>query len=245
MTTKTTMTESSPRPTRRPLLGAAVLGLLVLVAACTSDREGAAPTSTPVTVGQDAQDQGTPVTTTAVQAESTPPETTISVDPDSELAQGLAALEAGYQFRSETTVNGETAVVVEGRWLSGNSELTIASGDGLVDYVFVGDHQWVRSPNGDWVEVESSGQAGNPLAALAGPLVLELLDASPSRVLMEGTYAGGDFDLDVAEVDVAILLAEGALSEASFTVESDGNIAESRTVFAQLANISPITAPAS
>ena len=132
---------------------------------------------------------------------------------------------------------------MEGRWLAGNSQMTITSGEGAVEYLFVGERQFVLTPNGDWVELDSAGPSGDPLAALAGPLAMQVVDASPDRVVLAATYPGSLFELQVPELDVALLVTGGTLTEASYVVEADGNIAESRTVFDQLEDQSPITAP--
>lgn len=237
------MTKSQQRrPVRRPRFGAAVLVLALVAAACTSgDAETTSSSALVVPDGSASAPSTTQAATSSAPAQTTAP---IEVDPQVALADALAALQAGYQFSSETKVNGETAVTVEGRWLAGNSEMTIASGDGAIDYLFVGDQQFVLTPNGDWVELEATGPSADPLAALAGPLAMQVVDASPDRVVLAATYPGSLFELDVLEVDVALLVTGGKLTEASYVVEADGNIAESRTVFEQLTDQSPITAPA-
>jgi len=244
MMTTTTTTEPTRTARRRPRISGAVAFVLVLIAgACTSGQQDQ-QSDTPATITTSGgSTSGDPSSQTAATASPGTTATTAPADPAATLADALALFGTGYSFTSEALVNGERALGVEGIWLSGDSQLTITSGDGTVDYLLIGDQQWARAADGDWAELDAPGPAGNPLAALANPTALEIIDASPQSVRMQATYPGSDFSLGTPEVNVVLVFTGGLLSEASYVVETDGATAETRTIFEELADPTPITAP--
>jgi hypothetical protein len=123
------------------------------------------------------------------------------------------------------------------------SQLTISSGEGEVEYIITNNGQWARLPGSVWEELDGAPPSGNPLAALATPEALTLIEATGNKVVLRAVYPAATLGLDGDPIDVQLLLEDGALAEASYQIEVDGNLAESVTTFAQTDDTSPITNP--
>lgn len=166
------------------------------------------------------------------------------MDPAGVMAAALGAYADAYGFVATATVNGETATVVEGRWVEGSAEFVVRSGAGEVEYVVTSAGQWVRTPDGAWQELEGTPPAGNPLAPFAAPTTLRVLAATGADVQIAAVYPASAFGGGEGPLDVTLTFRSGILAEARYLVVTDGTAAESVTVFALLQDQTPIIAPA-
>lgn len=164
-------------------------------------------------------------------------------EPAAVLAEALARYAMGYEFTGTALVNGEVATVVAGRWMDNVSQMMISSGDGDVEYVVTRDGQWARLPGGDWEELDGTPVADNPLAALASPERLELMMATGDDVRLRAVFPAATLGLTGDPVEVQLVFDDGALIQASYRFEVNGNVAESVSTFTTLANSTPITTP--
>lgn len=155
----------------------------------------------------------------------------------------MAAYADGYEFTATTTLNDEVATVQTGRWLSGASQTTVKSGDGEVEYLITAEGQWARLPGGDWEELEGTAAAGHPLAALATPDTLEVVESTAEKTVVSVRYPAAALQLAGDPVDATLTFTDGALVEVAFTANVDGNTLESVTVLGPLLDATPITVP--
>jgi hypothetical protein len=219
-TTKTT-TDRFVRSQRRPLLGAVVAFALVL-AACSS--------------GEDATLEAT---TTA----QLPSQTTTAPQSNAVLQSALARYDAGYEFSSQVVVNGEIALDVEGRHVSGRTQMTINSGEGEVEYLIIGGSQWARTPGGDW-DVVSEGEASQPpLLPLKSPTAADVVADNSSEVVVEATYPASAFGIAGDDLQVTLTIEGERMAKAEYVSVQDGATATVTTTFRPLSDFTPITAP--
>ncbi|MFQ5555074.1 MAG: hypothetical protein ACE5GC_06865, partial [Acidimicrobiia bacterium] len=132
---------------------------------------------------------------------------------------------------------------IEGRWLEGSSELSIASGDGVVDYLITGTGQWTRLPDGEWQELDGEPPLNNPLTALSAPTSLRSTDDAAGSVGLVAIYPAEVLGLSGAPVEVLLTIRDAVLTQARYRAIVEGVSVETVTVFAPLENTSPITAP--
>jgi hypothetical protein len=233
MTTRKTTTDPSLASHRlRPRLLGAAIALLVLVTACSSDDSPeAAPTT--ATAGP---------TTTAAGTES-PAATVAPPVPAELLATALATYADGYEFSTTTSVNDQNASTQTGRWLEGASQLTVESGDGVVEFIITDAGQWTRLPGEEWEELEGAASTAYPLEGMNNPESITLVSTAEDRTTVLATYTAADVGLSGDPVDVTLVFADGNLVGFSFTADLDGTIVSSDTSLAPLTDTSPITAP--
>ena len=233
MTTRKTTTDPSLASYRlRPRQLGAVVALLVLVTACSSDEPPeAAPTT--ATAG--------PATTAAG---TEPPGTTVAPPAPTELlTAALANYADGYEFSTTTTVNDQEVSTQTGRWLDGASYVTVESGDGVVEFIITDAGQWTRLPGEEWEELEGTASTGYPLEGMDNPEAIVLVSTTDDRITLLATYTAGAVGLSGDPVDVTLAFAGESLVGFSFTADLDGTIVSSDTSLAPLIDTSPITAP--
>ncbi len=239
MTMTTAMTTSAPRDSWWRPLGAAIV-LSLLIAACSSATEDATTTVAPA---------APEVTTTATAAPAAvptdSPDPANSLNPATVLSEALAAYADGYEFTGTATVNDQEASVVSGRWIGGDSQLLIRSGSGEVEYLITAAGQWARLPDGEWEALDGTPPTDNPLAVLAAPDSLEIVSADASTVRLRGVFAAETLGLTGDPIEVQLVVTNGTLVEASYTVDEDGAIGTSVTTFSKPSDMTPITVPAS
>ncbi len=233
--TTATMTSASRGSRWRPL-GAAI-ALSLVVAACSSSTDGAASSTTAAPVASS-------TATTSTTAPNAPTPAPPTLDPATVLAEALAAYAGGYEFSGTATVNEQEASIVSGRWIDGASQLLIRSGSGEVEYLITPEGQWARLPEGEWEELEGPPPTDNPLAALGTPTSLEVLSAAENTVRLRGVYSAEALGLTGDPIEVQLVVTDGSLVEASYTVNVDGNSGTSVTTFSNPTDTTPITVPA-
>lgn len=149
----------------------------------------------------------------------------------------------GYEFTATTTLNGQVATVQSGRWLNGASQINVVSGDGEVEYLIIGDGQWARLPGGEWEELEGVPASVHPLAALAAPETMDVVQSTSASTVVSARYPAAVLQLTGDPVDATMTFSDGVLVEVAFTADVDGNTLESVTVLSPLADTTPVTAP--
>ncbi len=237
MTAMTAMTTSAPRDSWWRPLGAAIV-LSLLVAACSSATDEA-PTSSTIAPAPPG------VTTTTTAAPAPPAAVEDAPDPATVLFEALAAYADGYEFTGTATVNDQEASVVSGRWIGGASQLLIRSGSGEVEYLITAEGQWARLPDGNWEPLEGTPPTDNPLAVLSAPDSLEIVSSDANTVRLRGVFAAETLGLTGVPIEVQLVVTNGTLVEASYTVDGDGAIGTSVTTFSKPSDTTPITVPAS
>lgn len=238
MTKSTAKTDRPSDERRRPRSLGAVAALLLVAAACSSsDTAQAVPPAAP---SQSAPQ--TPATTAQPAAPTTTPPTE-GLAPEEILTDALATYASGYEFTAVASVNGEVATTIDGRWLAGASELSIASGDGEVDYLITATGQWTRLADGPWQELDGVPPVGNPLTALAQPSSLETAEAVVGNMGLLAVYPGAILGFPEGSVEVMLTLRDALLTQATYHAVIDGVNIETVTTFAPLEDTSPITAP--
>jgi len=233
MTKATTITTTDRRPRRRrgPRIGVFVV-VVVALAGCNGTADSITTTTA---IGAAGTTPTTVATTTSTSA--------AAVDPTTLLAGALESYGDGYTFTSTATIGGATAIVVSGRQQGANSEMLLTSGDGEIEYLLTADGQWVRTPGGDWQQLDTQQPPAAPLTQLAAPSRLELVRNEAGTVELSATYDGAVFGLASSEVVVLLTFRDGLLTEAGYTSEQEGVEAEVITQFAPAADTTPITAP--
>lgn len=129
---------------RRPLGGAALFCLAVILAGC-------GPLLPPAT--------GSPTPSAAVA----------SLAPTAQLTDWLGKLQAGYTFDTTLRVGDKDAAHVTGRWYAGSSEIAITSGGATVTYRIVPPGAWIQDDAGVWAEAEAPTTTGDPVSILLAP----------------------------------------------------------------------------
>jgi hypothetical protein len=244
MTTTTTTMMMTITMTTDPSIGSwwgpriigASTALLIVVSACSSTSVDVPATTSTLSPAVTTTDGGDTNGATATTNASPPGPTTV-------LAEALSQYASSYLFTGVATVNGAVATVVSGRWLETGSQMTISSGEGEVEYIITPEGEWARLPGGVWEELEGDLPTGNPLAALATPESLSLVETTGSKVVLRAVYPAATLDLEGDLVEVQLVFERGSLTEASYRIEIEGNTAQSVTTFAELVDTSPITNP--
>lgn len=217
----TTTTDRLSRPGQRPLLGA-VVAFALLLGACSN---GGGAVVDPTTTAQ------------------LPTQTSATPEARSILQSSLARYDAGYEFSSQVVVNGSVAIDVDGRHVSGSSQMNITSGDGEVEYLIVGGSQWATTPGGEW-EVVSEGEATSPpLQPLKSPTALEVATMSGSEVKLTARYPASVFDLTGDDLQVTLSTEDGLLVSARYETTQGDAAATVETTFGPLTDFTPITTP--
>lgn len=169
--------------------------------------------------------------------------TVADVDPTTLLAGALERYEGGYIFTSTATIAGAIAITATGRQQGSSSEILLASGDGEIEYLLTADGQWVRTPGGDWQQLDAEQPPTAPLAQLAAPNGLELVQNAAGEIELSAVYDGAVFGLPPGDLVVLLTFRDGLLTEARYTNEQEGVTAEVITLFAPPADTTPITVP--
>lgn len=160
------------------------------------------------------------------------------------LAGALKAYDAGYEFRSEAMVGSAQAAVVEGTHIAGSAQMAISSGDGVVEYLVVGDTRWARSdPDELWNVVSEDGADHSPLDSLADPRAIELVSKVGTVVTLEAVYPAAAFGVSGPDLTVIVIIESGRLTSASYTTSQDGIEGRVESTFGALSETTQITAP--
>ena len=190
------------------------------------------PAVTETTIGTSAATTSTVVATTSSIA-----------DPAVLLADALQRYGDGYTFTSTAGIGGAIAITASGRQQGTSSEILLVSGAGEIEYLLTPDGQWARTPGGAWEELEAQQPPAVPLAQLAAPTRLELTRNAAGTVELSATYDGAVFGLAPTDLVVQLTIRDGYLTEARYTSEEDGVLAEVITRFAPAGDTTLITVP--
>jgi len=208
---------------------------LLLIAGCSAETDTATTTEPSPAVSS--------TVATITPEETSTTTTTVAVDSESLLSDAMAAYAEGYEFTATTTLNGEVATTQSGRWLNGASQTTVVSGDGEVEYLITAEGQWARLPGGEWEELEGTAASAHPLAALAAPDSLEVVESTAKTTIVLARYPAAALELAGDPVDATLTFTDGALVGVAFDADVDGNKLESATLLGPLLDATPITSP--
>lgn len=203
---------------RRPLGGAALLCLTLVLAGC-------GPLLPPAT--------GSPTPTAAVA----------SLAPTARLTDALGTLQAGYTFDTTLRVGDKDAAHVTGRWYAGSSEIAITSGGATVTYRIIPPGAWIQDDAGVWAEAEAPTTTGDPVSILLAPTSVTAATSGNAGqlVAMYPATALGLPGTDPISVTFSIG-ADGTIT-ARYDATTDAGPATSETTLKAAPAQDPIIAP--
>lgn len=231
----------TPSTTRVRLLSrvAALAAVVAFAAACSSDSSSSsslpainslATTTTGATTQQPAA-----VVTTAPAA---------SIDGNSALQSGLGALVAGYHFSSTVTVNGTPSLTADGDRIGESSSLVLSGDGGTVSYVITPEASYARPEGGDWSLLDVAPAASDPIAALLAPVSVATVPTTDGTVVVQATVTAVSLGINAeGNVDVLVALANGAITQITYTAAVDGGTAQVVTTISAVVDPTPIVAP--
>ncbi len=209
MARRTTTTDPSRTQGRlspaRAVFAAVVATTVFAVAACTTSDDEVSPESTTATSSANP----TAATTTTTQ----PPQDT--VDAGALLRSALERYDEGYRFDATVSVGDQVAAEISGVVIESSAQMSVSSGDGVVDYVITPKVQWIRVEGGEWLELESDGPFDPPLADLASPTTIAAIGTSDEGTAAVAVYPGGAFDSE-QDVELQLLFVDGNLVKAAY-----------------------------
>ena len=215
-----TATTDPSRTQRRLSPARAVFAVVVAttvfaVAACTTSDDEVSPESTTATssVNPTAATATTTTTTAATTTTTQPPQDT--VDAGALLRSALERYDEGYRFDATVSVGDQVAVEISGVVIESSAQMSVSSGDGVVDYVITPEVQWIRVEGGEWLELESDGPFDPPLADLASPTTIVAIGTSDEDTAAVAVYPGGVFDSE-QDVELQLLFVDGYLVKAAY-----------------------------
>ena len=165
------------------------------------------------------------------------------VDPSAALDAAFAAFEGGYQFEAEVTVGQATATHAAGRRVGANAEFEVTSDGSTVTYRTVGSDAWVKRAGADWVAVDGSKTAADPLAALRTPLHVEAGPTVTGGTSLVATYPASALGLTGADRTVTVLVGDDGSVEATYQLTTAAGPAVSHTTFKPMTDTTPIVPP--
>lgn len=211
------MTERSMRlKRRRPLGGAALLCVGVILAGCGPVLPPATGLSTPSNLASPA--------------------------PALQLTDALGKLRAGYTFETTLRVGDKDAANVIGRWYGGSSEIAITSGGATVTYRIVPPGAWIQDDTGVWAEAEAPTTTADPLSILLAPGSVAAGAGSTGQLV--ATYPAAALGLPGTEpVSVAFSIGVDGTIIARYETRTDVGVGTSETTLKPAPAQDPIVAP--
>lgn len=223
---------------RRPRGIGAVIALALLALSACDPSSGGTPTTTATIAPSVAPTTAGPTTAVAPIASSI-------ADAAAYFTDSLARLATGYEFSGSVTVGGAVATTVEGRTIAGVTEMTIVSGTATLELITGPEGQWAREPGEEWAILEGPPPATDPLAALAAPLSVGVLENAATGVVLEGVYPADALGLPAGDpVPVRFTIVDGFLAAIDYATAAQGADVAVSTSLRPLADPTPITVPA-
>ncbi len=189
----------------RAVLAVVIATTVFAVAACTTSDDEVSPESTTATSSANP----TVATTTTTQS----PQDT--VDAGALLRSALERYDEGYRFDATVSVGDQVAAEISGVVIESSAQMSVSSGDGVVDYVITPKVQWIRVEGGEWLELESDGPFDPPLADLASPTAIVAIGSSDGGTAAVAVYPGEAFGSE-QDVELWLLFVDGNLVEAAY-----------------------------
>ena len=235
------MTFRTPR-VRLLTRAAALAAVLACAAACSSDTatsSSLAETTIPA------------VSTTLVLTDSTAASTTVTatetpatIDANGVLQAGLAALAPGYHFVSTVTVNGAPSLTAEGDRIEGSSSLILSGAGGNVSYIVTPEASFAQPEGGDWSVLDVAPATSDPISALLAPAAVVIVPTTDGTVVVQATVTAVSLGIAAeGNVDVQILLVDGAITQITYTAPVEGGTAQVVTLLSAVSDATPIVAP--
>lgn len=216
---------------------AALAAVLTCAAACSSETSTSSSlvaTTSSATTTTKANDPTTAATTPAVAPE----------DANGALQQGLATLAAGYHFSSTVTVNGALSLTADGDRISDSSSLVLSGPGGTVSYIVTPEGSYAQPEAGEWTLLDLAPATSDPIAALLRPVSTAVLPTSDGTVVVQVTVTAVSLGITAdGNVDVQVLLADGAITQITYTAPVDGGTAQVVTTISTIVDTTPIVAP--
>jgi hypothetical protein len=202
-TRRTTTTDASPTQRRlspaRAVFAVVVATTVLAVAACTTSDDDVSPESATATSSANS-------TTAAPQD---------IIDAGALLRSALDQYDEGYRFDATVSIGDQVAAEISGVVIGSSAQMSVSSGDGVVDYVITPEAQLVRVEGGEWQELESDGPFDPPLADLASPTTIAVVGTTNEGTQAVAVYPGGTFDSE-QDVELQLLFVDGNLVEAAY-----------------------------
>ncbi len=163
---------------------------------------------------------------------------------ESVLAEGLGAVGTRYAFTASVVLDGTENTRIVGTVYDGTGAYVVTSASATVDYVAGPQGQWAREFGGQWTSLAGAAPLIDPLAPLANPLRVMLLESDGEKTLIEATYDGAALGFAAGgDVTVTITITAGTVTSISYEVPVGDGIATVTTTFDGTADVSPIQVP--
>ena len=218
---------------------AALAAVLAYTAACSSDTStssSAVPTTSFATT--------TTATDLIAGSTSVATEPAVTIDASSALQQGLAALAVGFHFSSTVTVNGTSSLTADGDRIGDSSNLVLAGDGGTVSYIITPDASYAKPEGGEWSLLDVAPATSDPIAALLSPVSVATVPTTDGTVVVQATVTAVSLGITAeGNVDVHVLLVDGAIAQITYTAPVDGGTAQVVTTISPVVDPTPIVAP--
>lgn len=220
---------------------AALAAVLAIAAACSSDTSTSsslAEITPPTTTAAASSDQTVPATTDVA---TTP---VVTIDAAGALQQGLAALTASYHFSSTVTVNGTVSLTAEGDRIGDSSSLILSGDGGAVSYIVTPEASYAQPEGGEWSLLDVAPATSDPIAALLAPVAVATVPTTDATVVVEATVTAVSLGIAAeGNVNVQVLLVNGAIGQITYSAAADGGTAQVVTIISAVVDPTPIVAP--
>ena len=229
-----------------------VLGLAAL--GCSDDGGGGADSLAPlVTVGDPAAATTAAAASTlppasaptSIVAPATGPPTTVApVDGATVLGAAVAAMAAGYHYRSTVTVDGAVAVEADGDRVGDGTRLGVTRDGTSVRYVITPEGTWVMPDGGEWDQLDTPAATSDPIGALAVPTAVSVLSSSPDVVSMVVTVPSSSLGLPGdGTADLNVTITNGMVTSVAYRTAVDGRDAAVETELGPVVDPSAVVPP--
>ena len=229
-----------------------VLGLAAL--GCSDDGAGGGDSLAPlVTVGDPAAATTAAAASTlppasaptSIVAPATGPPTTVApVDGATVLGAAVAAMAAGYHYRSTVTVDGAVAVEADGDRVGDGTRLGVTRDGTSVRYVITPEGTWVMPDDGEWDQLDTPAATSDPIGALAAPTAVSVLSSSPDVVSMVVTVPSSSLGLPGdGTADLNVTITNGMVTSVAYRTAVDGRDAAVETELGPVVDPSAVVPP--
>ena len=231
----------------RLLFGGA--GLLLFIAGCSDDSSPAVGSTVSNSVSNGSggtQPASTATTTVAPAATSLAPGATLApIDGAALLQQAVAATGAGYHFNQTATIDGLTALTIDGDRLTDGARVAVSSDAGVVFWIITPDGTWLMPENGEWEVDDSDPPAVDPISALTAPTSVTVVgnDGTTIQLVVSVSLSSIGIPGD-GEAPLQVSVVSGALSTITYsTTTADGKTAAATTIIGPVVDPSPVEPP--
>ena len=220
---------------RSPLVGTAIVALVLALASCGDD--GGATTTLDTSITTTLATTGSTTTTGSNPGTSPPPVA-------SSLSDAIAAVGGRYGFTAVVDIDGVIATRVDGTVYDGTGHYIVTSGDTAVEYIVGPAGQWARQGDGPWTVLAGPAPVVDPLTPLVQPSAITVVSVDAASTVLDATYPASTLGfVGDQDVVVTILIVNGTLSELRYRSPVGDELAAVFTYIDTTAEMTPITAP--